>query len=71
MEKIEIVVHPDNPRERIRGMRLKNGDSLQEGDVYASSRGRFEKMSGCVGIKLGGTVMTWVRPALKEDTKTS
>jgi hypothetical protein len=46
----------------VRGRRLEAGDVLEEGDLYASSAGRWERCP-CPGLTLReGTDAVWVRP---------
>ena len=43
------------------GMRLTEGATLESGDLYDSTRDRWEECT-CPGLVLGNTTTVWVRP---------
>jgi hypothetical protein len=47
----EIHSHPDNQNDRVHGYLLESGDTLEAGDVYSSSNGRWDFCS-CPGLVL-------------------
>ena len=47
----QLYTHPRNPHSHIWGIMLKEGDTLQDGDYYAASNGKWEPVT-CVGIVL-------------------
>lgn len=60
MEK--LFNHPQNKNRTVFGKKLKGGDKLQEGDVYASTSGNWE-VCPCPGVVLKeGCEVLWVRP---------
>jgi len=62
---VEIHIHPMVKVRRdqvIFGRRLRAGETIQEGDVYDSTTGKWEK-APCPGLVIaGGCTTYWVRP---------
>lgn len=57
-----MVKHPISGLE-IPGRKLKSGETIQNGDMYDSSSGKWEPLQSSNGAKVpGGSHVTWVRP---------
>ena len=54
--------HPRNMHDKVYGVKLETGDTLEPTDVYSSSNGFWEPCP-CPGNPLGdGSSVTWIRP---------
>lgn len=57
----KLHAHPDRKLNLVWGKRLKEGDTIEQGDLYASTNGEWEQAT-CLGIKIEKNCTTyWVR----------
>ena len=58
---LEQHIHPMNPSQVVFGGRLQAGETIQAGDVYDSTSGKWEK-APCLGVVLQEDCnIYWVR----------